>query len=253
MADDEQIVRELRRRKGRDEKPFAVMVGTADSATEFCHLDAQELALLCSPAGRSCSSRSGIGRRSSVRRSATLSAPRNPCLGVMLPYTPLHHLLLDAFQPNALVMTSGNRSDEPIAYEDKDAFERLGDIADLFLIHDRPIHVRCDDSVIRIVDSQESPIRRSRGISPQPVKFPHASPGPMLAVGGQMKGTFALGRGNQAFLSHHLGDLDHWEAYRAFVRDIGLYQELFAITPELLVHDLHPDYASTNYARAGSV
>ena len=146
-------------------------------------------------------------------------------------------------------MTSGNHSDEPIAYEDIDAFERLGEIADLFLAHDRPIHVRCDDSVTRIVDSLESPVRRSRGYAPQAIPLPFASPRPILAVGGQLKGVFGLGRGRQAFLSHHLGDLDHWQAYCAFVRDVSLYEDLFAVAPELIVHDLHPDYASTNYAR----
>src|SRR5207253_4092833 len=116
-------------------------------------------------------------------------APRNRRLGVMLPYTPLHHLLLHAIG-RPLVMTSGNRSDEPIAHEDSDAIERLRGIADLFLTHDRPIHVRCDDSVTRIVDGAESPIRRSRGYAPQSIRLPVPCPVPLLAVGGQMKGTF---------------------------------------------------------------
>ena len=136
----------------------------------------------------------------------------------MLPYTPLHHLLLRAVGGMPLVMTSGNRSDEPIAYEDDDALERLAGIADLFLVHDRPIHVRCDDSVTRVVDGVELPVRRSRGYAPRPIDLPLACPRPILAVGGQLKATFALGRGRQAFLSHHLGDLDHYEAYRAFER-----------------------------------
>jgi hydrogenase maturation protein HypF len=247
IAQASDVVLELRRRKHRDEKPFAVMVRDIETAVTFCEFDDLERALLLSP------------RRPIVllqKRSASNAgpvceavAPGNPRLGVMLPYTPLHHLLFDEFKSDALVMTSGNRSDEPIAYEDADAFERLGTIADIFLVHNRPIHVRCDDSVTRIVDSRESPVRRSRGYAPQPVSLPFACPRPVLAVGGQLKGVFALGRDRQAFLSHHLGDLDHWEAYRAFVRDVGLYEELFAIEPALLVHDLHPDYASTNYAR----
>jgi hydrogenase maturation protein HypF len=166
----------------------------------------------------------------------------------MLPYTPLHHVLLHALPGAALVMTSGNQSDEPIAYEDADALERLGGIADVFLVHNRPIHVRCDDSVTRLVDGVELPLRRSRGYAPQPLPLPLECPVPTLAVGGQLKGTFALGRGRHAFLSHHLGDLDHYEAYRAFVRDIDLYQELFGVRPEVIAHDLHPDYASTQYA-----
>jgi hydrogenase maturation protein HypF len=240
------VVQELRQRKHRDEKPFAVMVRDIETAERLCEVDADERQLLVSP------------RRPIVllRKRSTLGelvcdavAPGNPRLGVMLPYTPLHHLLFAEFRGQALVMTSGNRSDEPIAYEDADAFERLRGIADVFLVHDRAIHVRCDDSVTRIIDSRESPVRRSRGYAPQPVPLPLACPRPLLAVGGQLKGVFALGRGRQAFLSHHLGDLDQWDAYRAFVRDVGLYEELFAVVPELIVHDLHPDYASTIYAR----
>ncbi|HXY37811.1 MAG TPA: carbamoyltransferase HypF, partial [Planctomycetaceae bacterium] len=246
-AADQNVVAELRRRKGRDEKPFAVMVPDLQTADRICEIDEQERHILLSP------------RRPIVllkKRAASVGhavceavAPRNPRLGVMLPYTPLHYLLFERLTGSALVMTSGNRSDEPIAYEDADVFERLGEIADVFLVHNRPIHVRCDDSVTRVVDSLESPIRRSRGYAPLPVPLPIACSRPILAVGGQLKGAFALGRARQAFLSHHLGDLDHWEAYRAFVRDVGLYEELFAVTPELIVHDLHPDYASTNYAR----
>src|SRR5262249_42249601 len=157
--------------------------------------------------------------------------------GVMLPYTPLHHLLLRAAGA-PLVMTSGNRSDEPIAYQDDEALTKLAGIADVFLIHDRAIHIRCDDSVTRVVDGVELPLRRSRGYAPRPVELPSECPGPILAVGGQLKGTFALGRGRQAFLSHHMGDLDHYEAFRQFVHDVGLYQQLFAIQPSLLAHDL---------------
>jgi hydrogenase maturation protein HypF len=166
----------------------------------------------------------------------------------MLPYTPLHHLLLDAAD-RPLVMTSGNRSDEPIAYEDGDALERLADITDVFLIHDRPIHVRCDDSVTRAVNGVEMPVRRSRGYAPEPVPLPLACPVPILAVGGQLKATFALGRDRHGFISHHLGDLDHFEAYRAFVKDVTLYEELFSLRPQVVAHDLHADYRSTDYAR----
>jgi hydrogenase maturation protein HypF len=179
-------------------------------------------------------------------------APGNPWLGVMLPYTPLHHLLLRAVGGTPLVMTSGNRADEPIAYQD-DAPAKLAGIADLFLVHDRPIHVRCDDSVTRVVDGDELPVRRSRGYAPRPLDLPFPCPRPLLAVGGQFKATFALGRGRQAFLSHHLGDLDHYDAYRAFERDVALYEQLFAVRPECVAHDLHPDYATTRYARKRTV
>jgi hydrogenase maturation protein HypF len=238
------VVAELRRRKHRDEKPFALMVGDLASAAVLCEVSVAERDLLLSP------------RRPIVllrkRASADIAgevAPGNPFLGVMLPYTPLHHLLLRAVAGLPLVMTSGNRSDEPIAYQDADAVQRLAGIADLFLTHDRPIHVRCDDSVTRVVADQELPLRRSRGYAPQPVALPLECPVPILAVGGQLKGTFALGRGCHAFLSHHLGDLDHYDAYRAFVRDVGLYEQLFGVRPEVIAHDLHPDYASTRYAQ----
>jgi hydrogenase maturation protein HypF len=167
----------------------------------------------------------------------------------MLPYAPLHHLLLRDFGA-PIVLTSGNRSDEPIACEDRDALERLSGIADFFLVHDRPIHTRCDDSVLRVVDGAPLPFRRSRGYAPLPVALPAALAVPTLALGGQLKATFALGEGRHAFLSHHLGDLDHYRAYCAFVTSIEHYQELYRITPQLVVHDLHPDYASTRYAQA---
>ncbi len=238
-------VAELRRRKHRDEKPFAVMVEDVAAVRQFCESNDAERELLESP------------RRPIVllhkRADCSIAdevAPRNPCLGVMLPYTPLHHLLLRGCGGMPLVMTSGNRSDEPIAYRDEDAIDRLTGIADLFLIHNRPIHVRCDDSVTRIVDGTELPVRRSRGYAPRPIAIPVKCPMPILAVGGQMKATFAIGRGRQAFVSHHMGDLDYYEAYSAFVRDLGLYERLLGVRPECLVHDLHPDYANTRYVRA---
>jgi hydrogenase maturation protein HypF len=165
----------------------------------------------------------------------------------MLPYTPLHHLLLrKAGIP--LVMTSANRSDEPIAYRDEEALERLAGIADQFLVHDRPIHVRCDDSVARVVDGLELPVRRSRGHAPGPIQLPISCPVPILATGGQLKATFALGRDRCAFLSQHMGDLDYYEAACAYFHDIDLYQDLLAIKPLYVVHDMHPDYVSTQFA-----
>jgi hydrogenase maturation protein HypF len=242
-ARSESTVAELRRRKHRDEKPFAIMVRDLAAVEALCEVGAGERRLLESSRRPIVllRKRCGAGVAEAV-------APRNPYLGVMLPYTPLHHLLFDAMGSIPLVMTSGNRSDEPIAYEDRDALERLAGIADVFLVHNRPIHVRCDDSVTRLVDGLESPLRRSRGDAPQPIRLPRPCARPTLAVGGQFKGTFALGRGPHAVLSHHLGDLDHLEAYRAFARDIALYEQLFAVRPERIVHDAHPDYASTRYA-----
>jgi hydrogenase maturation protein HypF len=238
-------VRELRRRKHRDEKPFAVMVADLEAVQELCELDAAERDLLLSP-------RRPIVLLRKCRPDCVAEevAPRNPWLGVMLPYTPLHHLLLCAVAGIPLVMTSGNRSDEPIAYRDDEALGQLAGIADLFLVHDRPIHVRCDDSVTRVVAGAELPVRRSRGYAPQPITLPLGCPVPILAVGGLLKATFALGRDRQAFLSHHLGDLDHYQAYRAFEKDVALYEQLFAVRPACLAHDLHPDYATTRYVTA---
>jgi hydrogenase maturation protein HypF len=236
-------VAELRRRKHRDEKPFALMVMDLEAAARWCEVSAAEQVLLTSPRRPIVllRKRAGHGVAEGI-------APGNPSLGIMLPYTPLHHLLLRALEGMPLVMTSGNQSDEPIAYEDGDAVARLGGIADFFLTHNRPIHVRCDDSVTRVIGEMESPIRRSRGVAPQPVRLPMACMKPVLAVGGQLKGAIALGRETQAIVSHHLGDLDHFEAYRAFERDVALYEQLFATTPATIAHDLHPDYASTRYA-----
>ncbi len=204
---------------------------------QICEISPEEEVLLLSPRRPIVLLR----RQADVRLAAGI-APRNPWLGVMLPYTPLHHLLLHELDGTPLVMTSGNRSDEPIAYEDQDALERLAGIADFFLIHDRPIHLRCDDSVTRIVAGVELPIRRSRGDAPRPITLPIACRRPTLALGGQLKTTFALGRGHHAFLSHHIGDLDHYEAYRAYGEAIDHYERLFSCGQSMLVHDLHADY-----------
>ncbi|MEO5568083.1 MAG: carbamoyltransferase HypF, partial [Gemmatimonadaceae bacterium] len=238
-------VAELRRRKHRDEKPFAVMLADVSVAASFCHVSVAEAGLLCSPARPIVL----LERRAAGgNRIADMVAPQNTRLGVMLPYTPLHHLLMAALDGLVLVMTSGNRSDEPIAIDNDDARERLRGIADLFLLHDRDIRVRCDDSVVRLVGAVPLVVRRSRGYAPAPVMLPFECPAPMLAVGGQLKNTFALGRERLAFLSHHVGDLDDVLAFEAFERDIALYERLFDIIPQVVAHDLHPDYASTRFA-----
>jgi hydrogenase maturation protein HypF len=247
-ATNDAAVAKLRSRKQREEKPFAVMVSDLDSARALCEIDEAERDLLCSP------------RRPIVllrkHKGSPLGpgvAPGNPRLGLMLPYTPLHHLLLREMGGRPLVMTSGNRCDEPIAVGEPDVYERLAGIADAYLTHDRPIHVRCDDSVTRVVGGIESPLRRSRGYAPQPVRLPLHCRTPGLAVGGQLKATFGLARDDQAILSHHLGDLDNYEAYRAFERDVALFEQTFDVRPTWIAHDLHPDYASTHFAlrRAG--
>jgi hydrogenase maturation protein HypF len=243
-ARSEPAVRELRARKHRNEKPFAIMVHGLAAAQVSCELDASEALLLQSNRRPIC-----LLRRRAMANIAESVSPGNPWLGVMLPYTPVHHLLMRAMEDIPLVMTSGNRSDEPIVYRDTDVVAQLGSSADVFLTHNRPIHVRCDDSVTRVIDGAESPIRRSRGYAPQPIRLPAVCEIPTLAVGGQLKSAFALAHHRQAFMSHHLGDLDHFEAARAFERDVSLYENLFEIYPRRIVHDLHPDYVSTRYAR----
>ncbi len=246
----DEAVRELRRRKQRDEKPLALMVGNLDAASRLSCISADEQRLLLSPQRPIVLLRR---RRSADDLLAPGIAPGNPSLGIMLPYTPIHHLLLHDLSLSEavdvpLVMTSGNRSDEPIAHHDDDALERLRGIADIFLTNNRQIHVRCDDSVTRVVLGTPSPIRRSRGDAPSPIRLPIACPQTVLAVGGQLKGVFALGQGQQARLSHHLGDLDQLDAYRAFERDVELYMAQMSGRPAQIVHDLHPDYASTRFA-----
>ncbi len=244
LADDDAAVALLRRRKHRDQKPFAIMVKDVELARSLCEISPAELRILISPRRPIV-----LLKRRRDAQVAEMVAPGNPTLGVMLPYTPLHHLILSQLDGKSLVMTSGNASDEPIAFEDEDAVARLAGIADLFLTHDRPIHLRCDDSVTRVVAGSELPLRRSRGYAPAPVELPLPCPMPILALGGQLKATFALGRGRHAFLSHHLGELEYYEAERAYRQAVPHYERLFGLEPELVVHDLHPDYATTRYAR----
>ncbi len=187
-ATDESAVAEMRRRKHRDERPFALMVRTIRDAEMLCEVSSLERQLLQSPRAPIVL----LKKRAGVRIAGGV-APGNPLLGVMLPYSPLHHLLLRRMEGTPLVMTSGNRSDEPIAYDDADAIARLRGIADVFLVHNRPIHLRCDDSVTRVVAGAELPIRRSRGYSPQSLPLPMECSLPTLAVGGQLKAAFALG------------------------------------------------------------
>jgi hydrogenase maturation protein HypF len=174
-------------------------------------------------------------------------APGNRSLGLLLPYTPLHHLLL-ATVGRPIVLTSGNVSDEPIAYRDDEALERLDGIADWFLVHDRPIHVRADDSVVRAFRGRELPLRRSRGFAPQPLPMAWPFPRHVLACGAELKHTFCLAKGGHAFVSHHVGDLENYETFRSFTEGVGHFRRLFAVEPEVVAHDLHPEYLSTKYA-----
>ena len=169
-------------------------------------------------------------------------------IGVFLPYSPLHHLLLaDAGRP--LVMTSGNVSDEPIACDNDDAMQRLGGIADLFVVHDRDIHMRCDDSVAAIIAGTPTVLRRGRGYVPRPVPLARGFGRPVLACGAQLKNTFCIGAGTSAWLGPHIGDLDNLRTFDHYTRSIELLERFLGVHPQVVAHDLHPDYLSTAYAR----
>ena len=240
---DQRTVTLLRKRKQRPAKPLAVMMPNLEVVGKYCHLSSKEEELLTSP-GRPIvllewknKGEDGI---------AMGVAPSQSRLGVMLPYTPLHYLLFDD-QLEVLVMTSGNISGEPIIYRDQRARELLADTADYFLFHNRKIVRPCDDSVVR-VDDQPVQLRRSRGYAPGPIKIDGLET-PILAAGGELKNVFGLGRGNQVFLSQHIGDLKNRNSLHHYRRMISEMEELFEIEPELVVYDLHPEYLSGKYVK----
>jgi hydrogenase maturation protein HypF len=241
-AASEEAVAALRARKHREDKPFAVMAADLEIARRLCQVDDAEAALLTSPARPVV-----LLARHLDADIATPVAPGNRQLGIMLPYTPLHHLLLEAVG-RPLVLTSGNVSDEPIAYRDEDALNRLGGIADAFLTYDRAIHIRTDDSVARVVRGRPTLIRRSRGYVPEPVTVDGGFPRPVLACGAELKNTFCLAKEHRAFVSHHIGDLENAETLRSFTEGIEHFGRLFDITPQVVAYDLHPEYLSTKYA-----
>jgi hydrogenase maturation protein HypF len=263
-AASEQAAARLRARKHREDKPFAVMTADLAAARALCEVDDVAASLLTSArrpivllprrdAGRppAAGPPPGAGLPNApgtlLARLAASVAPGNRQLGVMLPYTPLHHLLLREFG-RPIVLTSGNISDEPIAYRDEDALARLGGLADVFLTHDRPIHVRTDDSVVRPFRGRESVLRRSRGYVPEPLAVASRFGRPVLACGAELKNTFCLGREDHAFLSHHVGDLENYETLRSFTEGIAHFRRLFDVEPQIVAHDLHPEYFSTKYA-----
>jgi hydrogenase maturation protein HypF len=240
-ADDDAVAR-LRERKRRRDEPFALMVRDLEAARRLAHVDDAEAALLRSPTRPIV-----LVRRREGARVAADVAPRQNYLGLMLPYTPLHHLLL-ADSGLDLVMTSGNLHDEPIAFKDPEALERLRGIADFLLAHDREIHVRCDDSVTRVVNGRETMIRRSRGCAPSPLRFPFEFARPTLAVGALLKNTFCLAKKNLAYLGPHVGDLENLPTLESYEQGLEHFRRFFDIRPEVAAHDLHPDYLSTRHA-----
>jgi hydrogenase maturation protein HypF len=234
-------VETLRRRKHRPDKPFALMLPDLPSVEEHCWLNEEEKRLLQSP-------ESPIVLLSWKEGSSIVPpvAPGQKYLGVMLPYTPLHHLLMKE-SGMALVMTSGNLSEEPIAKENQEALARLRGLADAFLLHDRGIFVQYDDSVTAVIRGRDYVLRRARGYAPFPIRLPFPTR-PILACGGELKNTFCLTRDDYAFVSQHIGDMENLETLDHFQKTVEIYKKLFRIQPEVVAYDLHPEYLSTKYA-----
>jgi hydrogenase maturation protein HypF len=243
-ATNAETVDELRRRKLRVDKPFALMMTDFATIEKHCtvsHAEREQLESRKRPIVL-------LHHKPESNISADV-APKQDTLGVMLPYTPLHYLLLNTNGqlPTALVMTSGNLSEEPIATGNDEARERLASLADAFLMHNRDINMRCDDSVVRVFDEKAYSLRRSRGYAPDSLQLPFEVPS-ILATGPELKNTFCLTRKRYAFLSQHIGDMENYETLRSFEDGITYFERLFRIQPEAIVYDLHPNYLSTRYA-----
>ena len=253
-ATNAQAVTELRNRKLRVDKPFAIMMPDIAAVEQHCFVSDLERDLLLSSARPIV-----LLKRKPESNIVQEVAPRQDWIGVMLPYTPLHYVLFndENTKLTALVMTSGNLSEEPIATGNDEARERLSSLADAFLMHNRDIHTRCDDSVVRVFDEHRIsdiddrisiyPIRRSRGYSPFPVKLPFDAP-QILAAGSELKNTFCITNKNYAFLSHHIGDMENYETLRSFEEGVEHFEKLFRVKPEAIAYDLHPNYLATRYA-----
>jgi hydrogenase maturation protein HypF len=245
MADagNDDAIRTLRARKGREAKPFALLFPTLADVERACNVSYHEARALTSPESPIVLLRRRPGQAPEIAASV---APRSPCLGVMLPYTPLHHLLMrDIGRP--VVATSGNLSDEPICIDEREALDRLRGIADLFLVHDRPIVRYVDDSIVQVVLGREMVLRRARGYAPLPILLPEPIP-TTLAVGAHLKNAIGINVGRSFFISQHVGDLETTQATEAFERVIAAFRDLYRAEPVQVVADLHPDYQSTRYA-----
>ncbi|MBE0478889.1 carbamoyltransferase HypF, partial [Candidatus Aerophobetes bacterium] len=241
-ATNSETVKKLRERKYRVDKPFALMMLNIQQIKNFCEVSVEEEHLLLSPRRPIV-----LLKRKDKEVLPEEIAPKNSYLGVMLPYTPLHYLLLEKAKI-PLVMTSGNISEEPIAYKDEEALCRLNKIAHAFLVHNREIQIRVDDSVGRIAEGKPMLVRRSRGYAPQPLKIGVEVKRCVLGMGGHLKNTFCFLKGDNAILSHHIGDLENLEALSAFEEGIEHYRKIFYLKPKIIACDIHPDYASTQFA-----
>ena len=240
-ANDEAVGR-LRERKGRREKPLAVMVDSLATARQFVHISEREQQLLTSRERPIVL----LPKRDGAARLSDQIAPGNDFVGVVLPYSPLHHLLV---RDCPLVMTSGNVTDEPIVRSNEEAASRLQALADAFLFHDRDIEVVCDDSVMRCVGNELIPVRRSRGFAPLPLRMGETGP-TLLGVGGEIKSTFCLSTGGQAYLSQHIGDMGNLETLLTLQRNVEHFCRLFRARLEGVVADLHPGYLSAQWAES---
>lgn len=240
-ATNSKSVRLLRERKKRGYKPFAIMMKDIETVKNYCYLSPEEEKLLLSPQAPIV-----LLKIKNLNDISQEVAPNNNYLGVMLPYTPLHHILLREVS-SPLVMTSGNLSEEPICQENEEALERLKGIADYFLLNNRDIYSRYDDSVVFFLEDKPQMIRRARGYAPSPIKLP-INTRETLACGGELKNTFCLTKERYAFVSQYIGDLENIETLEHFISTLELYKRLFRIEPEIIVCDMHPDYLSTRYA-----
>jgi hydrogenase maturation protein HypF len=245
-ATNNEAVATLRIRKGRVDKPFALMMKDIKTIEQYCEVSLEERALLESRQ-RPIVLLWDRGEQPPVIADSV--APHQYTLGVMLPYTPLHYLLFADTDSVPLVMTSGNFSEEPIATGNDEAIHQLAPLADAFLLNDRDIHIRTDDSVVRVFQNTELPLRRSRGYAPYPVHLPFSVRN-ILAVGAELKNTFCLTREQHAFLSHHIGDMENLETMQSFEMGIQHFETLFRVKPEILAYDEHPNYMATRYALA---
>ncbi|OFW04769.1 MAG: carbamoyltransferase HypF [Acidobacteria bacterium RIFCSPLOWO2_02_FULL_67_36] len=241
-ATSETNVQELRARKHHDEKPFAMMVSDVAQAKRLAFIGPEEERLLLSPERPVV-----IARRREPSPVAVAIAPHNPLLGLFVPYSALHHLLLDRVG-RPLVMTSGNRSDEPMAYTNEEALTRLGGIADVLILHNREIVTRCDDSIARVVAGAPVVLRRSRGYAPRPVTLKRAVERPVLACGAVVANAFCLARGSDACLGPHMGNLDDLDTFTSYRETIDRLERFLGFEPEIVAHDLNPEYLATGYA-----
>jgi hydrogenase maturation protein HypF len=255
-ASNSSAVAELRRRKGRAGKPFALMAANLKIIESICAVTDEEHELLTSREKPILLLEKKTLTTLQTFRVAEEVAPGMDSLGIMLPYTPLHHLLLNQTDPllacepvpPVLVMTSGNFNEEPIATDNKEALQKLSPLADALMLHNRDIHIRCDDSVLRVDKRATVYLRRSRGYAPYPVRLPSDSK-PILAVGGELKNSFCITRDRYAFLSHYIGDMENAEICESFEQGIQHLLRLFRVQPEIIAYDLHPNYFTTQYAK----